>query len=111
MEAVILTNEQFKEFAKSLKAIEDRVNEITPKDNDKFVDNQEFIQLMHISKRTAQSWRNEKVIGYAQVGSKIYYKIKDIEELLERNYQRAFKIDARINIHPRVFKNTQIKAK
>ena len=111
MEAVIMTHVQFEEFAKSLKQIEEKVLNITPADKDKFVDNQEFIQLMRISKRTAQSWRDEKVIGFAQIGNKIYYKIGDIEDLLERNYHRAYKVDARINIHPRVFKNTQIKVK
>jgi len=109
MEAVIMTNAQFEEFAQSLKSIEERVNHITPADKEKFVDNQEFIQLMKISKRTAQSWRDEKVIGFAQIRNKIYYKIGDIEDLLERNYQRAYKVNARVNIHPRVFKDTQIK--
>ena len=29
---------------------------------DIFFDNQEFMQLMNISKRTAQEWRNKKII-------------------------------------------------
>lgn len=110
MEAVIMTTAQFEEFAKSLKAIEEKVNEITPADKEKFVDNQEFINLMKISKRTAQSWRDENVIAFSQIGNKIYYKIGDIEALLERNYHRAYRVEARINIKPRVFKDTDIKA-
>ena len=111
MEAVIMTNAQFEEFAKSIKEIEERVKEMTPADKDKFVDNQEFIQLMKISKRTAQSWRDEKIIAFSQIGNKIYYKIGDIEALLERNYHRSYRVEARINIKPRVFKDTIIKAK
>jgi len=111
MEALIMSKAQFEEFTNSLKAIEEKVNNIGKSDKDQFVDNQEFIQLMKISKRTAQAWRDEKVIGYAQIGNKIYYKVGDIEDLLERNYHRAFKVDARVHIHPRVYKNTQIKTR
>jgi|GEM_PF-157728 len=111
MEAIIMTHAQFDEFAKSLKTIEERVNKMTPADKEKFVDNQEFVRLMKISKRTAQSWRDEKIIAFSQVGNKIYYKIGDIEELLEKNYHRAYKVEANIQIHPKVYKDTLIKAK
>ena len=53
---------------------------------DVFFDNQEFMKLMNISKRTAQEWRNKKVIEFAQVGNKIYYRLSDIKKLLNNNY-------------------------
>ncbi len=53
---------------------------------DVFFDNQEFMQLMNISKRTAQEWRNKKVIEFSQVGNKIYYRLSDIQKLLNNNY-------------------------
>lgn len=48
-------------------------------------DNQEFLQVMNISKRTAAYWRTEKIIGYSQVGNKIYYRLSDILELLSKS--------------------------
>lgn len=54
-----------------------------------FFDNQQFIQVMNISKRLAQIWRENKVIGYSQVGNKFYYKLSDILGLLEKNYSPA----------------------
>lgn len=48
-------------------------------------DNQEFLQVMNISKRTAAYWRTEKIISYAQVGNKIYYRLSDIMDLLEKS--------------------------
>ncbi|QEC68747.1 helix-turn-helix domain-containing protein [Panacibacter ginsenosidivorans] len=54
---------------------------------DHFLDNQEFLQLMHISKRTAQNWRDDGVIPFSQIGYKIYYRMSDIQNLLDRNYQ------------------------
>ncbi len=55
----------------------------------KFLDNQEFIQLMNISKRTAQNWRDEGIVAFSQVGGKIYYQMKDIDALLENNLINA----------------------
>lgn len=53
---------------------------------DVFFDNQEFLQLMNISKRTAQVWRDSGYIGYSQMGNKIYYRLADIQDLLKENY-------------------------
>ena len=54
--------------------------------DDLFCDNQEFMKIMNISKRTAQSWRDAGFIGYSQLNNKIYYRIKDIQDLLNENY-------------------------
>ncbi|PLX08541.1 MAG: DNA-binding protein [Marinilabiliales bacterium] len=51
-----------------------------------FLDNQEFIQIMNISKRTAQEWRSQNIIGYSQVGKKFYYRLSDIIDLLKKFY-------------------------
>jgi hypothetical protein len=53
---------------------------------DVFFDNGEFMKLMNISKRTAQEWRNKKIIEFSQVGNKIYYRLSDIQKLLNNNY-------------------------
>lgn len=53
---------------------------------DVFFDNQEFMKLMNISKRTAQEWRNKKIILCSQIGNKIYYRLSDIQKLLNDNY-------------------------
>ena len=55
-----------------------------------FLDNADFIQLMKISKRTAQTWRDEGKVSFSQVGSKIYYLLSDVEKLLEQHYIKSF---------------------
>ena len=54
-----------------------------------FVDNQELLQIMNISKRTAQAWRDQKVIAFSQVGNKIYYQMGDITKLLQKHRTEA----------------------
>ena len=51
-----------------------------------FFDNQQFIQVMSISKRTAQEWRRKRWISYSLVGNKYYYRLSDILILLHVNY-------------------------
>ena len=85
MEAIIITKDQFEELLSKVALIHRRVEIITNSSQDTFIDNSEFIRLMKISKRTAQTWRDEKRISYSQIGAKIYYKFSDVEKLLNQS--------------------------
>ncbi|ARV06154.1 DNA-binding protein [Polaribacter sp. SA4-10] len=91
MEAVILTSEQYNNLVNRLDNLNGKLEENSKNPQNVFLDNQEFIQLMNISKRTAQTWRDEGKVSFSQIGSKIYYKMKDVEVLLDKNYNKAFK--------------------
>ena len=75
-------NNFYDEAEKILKRLDEQVALIVAKlkigsksdPEDVFFDNQEFMLLMNISKRTAQEWRNKKIIEFSQVGNKIYYR-------------------------------------
>lgn len=53
-----------------------------------FLDNQEFLQVMNISQRTAQTWRDSGLIGFSMIGAKIYYKMTEIQDMLDKHYHR-----------------------
>lgn len=55
------------------------------------IDNAQFITLMGISQKTAQTWRDTGVINFSQIGNKIYYRISELEKLFEKNYSKANK--------------------
>lgn len=90
MEAIILSTQQYKELVNRLDQLNKQLEEKQKKPQDTFLDNQEFLQLMNISKRTAQTWRDEGVISFSQIGSKIYYRMSDVQKLLDNNYRKAF---------------------
>lgn len=87
-------NDYYENMEKILKKVEAQVTFIVAKmklsekidPEDVFFDNQEFMQVMNISKRTAQEWRIKKVIPFSQIGNKIYYSLADIKKLLKANY-------------------------
>ena len=49
------------------------------------LDNADFIQMFKISAKTAQNWREEGLIEYAQVKGKIYYRLIDIKAFIDRH--------------------------
>jgi hypothetical protein len=91
MNAVILSQEQFDTIMNRIDEIKTEIKGNTKTNSDDFVDNADFIQLMKISKRTSQAWRDEGKIAFSQVGGKIYYKMSDVNELLSKNYNPTFK--------------------
>jgi len=61
---------------------------------DTWIDNQDVLQTLHISKRTLQTFRKNGTLPYSKVQGKFYYKVSDIEELLQSNYYNPnFKCD------------------
>ncbi|MCP4650319.1 MAG: helix-turn-helix domain-containing protein [PVC group bacterium] len=54
--------------------------------NEAWIDGQDVMQVLHISKRTLQSLRDSGVLPYSRLNGKFYYKLSDIENILESNY-------------------------
>ena len=53
-----------------------------------WIDNQDVMQLLHISLRTLQKFRTNGTLPYTKVNGKIYYRRQDVEALLNKNYRR-----------------------
>ncbi len=90
MEAIILSKQQYVELLNKMDVIKSSLEENQKSPEETFLDNQEFLQLMNISKRTAQTWRDEGIVSFSQIGSKIYYQMSDVQKLLDKNYKEAF---------------------
>jgi len=50
-----------------------------------WLDNQAVCQILNISKRSLQTFRDKGLIPYSQIGHKCFYKQEDVKEFLERN--------------------------
>jgi excisionase family DNA binding protein len=90
------TIENMEEFYRKLfdkmdlidKKLEDRNN--TKQLSEIWLDIQETCQSLKISKRTLQSYRDNGILPFSQIGGKIYFRATDIEEHLNRHYNKAF---------------------
>lgn len=54
--------------------------------NATWVDGQDVMDILHISKRTLQTLRDNETLPYSRINGKFYYKLSDIERMLESNY-------------------------
>jgi len=52
---------------------------------EKLFDRQDLLQMLHISVRTLQYWRSKGILPYHKIRSKIYYRQRDVEEMLKNN--------------------------
>jgi len=57
-----------------------------------WLDNQDVMQRLHISPRTLQTLRSNGTLPFSRIKGKFYYKVSDLEALLESNYSaKAYK--------------------
>jgi hypothetical protein len=54
---------------------------------DSWVNGDEVLKALKISKRTLQSYRDKGLLNYSQFGNKLFYKVDDVKALLEKNYK------------------------
>lgn len=55
----------------------------------KWLSSDDVCKMLLISKRTLQTYRDQRTIPFAQFGRKIYYKASDIDEYLDQHYIKA----------------------
>ena len=72
--------ERFEDFSKQVKNLCGDNRE-----KDKWLDNDEVCELLQISRRTLQSYRDNGILPYSQIGRKCYYKVADIENLINQS--------------------------
>lgn len=63
------------------------IQEVVPDRFDKvWIDGQDVMLSLHISKRTLQSLRDSGILPFSRINGKFFYKKSDIEALLVKNY-------------------------
>ena len=89
----LLTNEAEEIIAHQTMIIQlkNRINEILKNyrpvmNGEIYLSGEDVCKLLHISKRTLQQYRDDKILPYIQIGGKIIYKESDILIILEQNY-------------------------
>jgi len=71
--------QKFEDFTKQINAL-CRQNRIT----ENWLDNRQVCELLKISLRTPQTYRDTSVLPYSQIGRKCYYKASDIEQFINQ---------------------------
>ena len=86
MELKIIEGKTFERLKQCVKELFERSKKLNPSTvKEEWWTNQEVCQLLGISLRTLQSYRDKGIIPYSQVGHKCHYKVSDIERFIEEN--------------------------
>lgn len=91
MQVITIESQAFQKIVDQLEAIQQKLNQqkdTTPL-SDVWMDNQDVCELLHISKRTLQHYRDTGKLPFSQIGAKIYYKACDVDSFLESHYKVA----------------------
>ena len=91
MNVITIQSEAFQELKDSMDEIKKQLTAKAKEPKENWLDNQELMQMLKISKRTAQHYRDSGLISFSQVGAKIYYRESDVNELLQKHYNKAHK--------------------
>ena len=90
MEIVCIDKTAFAAMCNHFREFEDRVNSLFATRQDlalkNWMDNQNVCQVLRISKRTLQVYREKGLIPFARIKHKIFYKPEDIQRFIESNY-------------------------
>ena len=92
MNVITIESDAFKQIMDKLQSLDNKFVELkmeadTPL-SEKWIDNQEAVMLLKTSKRTLQTYRDNNILPYSQIGHKIYYKAADVEKFLKKNYNK-----------------------
>lgn len=86
MEIVIIEKKAFEALLSGVGALTEKVSALHERCNDKkmsnWLDGENVCRLLHISPRTLQTLRDNRLIGFSQINRKFYYKPDEVERLL-----------------------------
>jgi len=91
MEVITLQSEAFHEIMKKMEDIQKQLKAKEKEPKDIWIDNDELAKMLKVTKRTIQNYRDNGIISFSQIGSKLYYRLSDVEDMLMKHHNKAFK--------------------
>jgi hypothetical protein len=85
MEIRMIEGKTFEKLKMCIADLHQQIDTLYVEPNNGWLDNQTVCQILNISKRSLQTFRDKGLIPYSQIGHKCFYKQEDIKEFLERN--------------------------
>lgn len=84
----------FENLDKLLNSVKETIENNPPiLDGERYLTNNDVANMLHISLRTLQDWRDNGRIAYIQISGKVLYKESDVRKLLEDNYSSILKVE------------------
>ena len=62
-----------------------------PLDGERYLTDREVAELLRVSRRTLQEYRNNRLLPYILLGGKVLYPESGLREVLEANYRKPLR--------------------
>lgn len=87
MDIVAIESKTFEQMKQRFEDFSQQVKNLCGdnQDKEKWLGNEDVCELLQISKRTLQSYRDNGILPYSQIGRKCYYRVSDIENLISQS--------------------------
>ena len=87
MEIVAIESKTFEQVKQRFHDFANQVKNLCGdnQNKEKCLGNEDVCRLLQISPRTLQSYRNTGILPYSQIGRKCYYRVSDIENLINQS--------------------------
>ena len=87
MDIIAIENKTFEQMKGRFEDFTRQIKNLCGKNQDKeqWLGNDDVCELLQISKRTLQSYRDNGILPYSQIGRKCYYRVSDIENLISQS--------------------------
>ena len=90
MEILLVEARAFKTLMNRLEVLVEKIETTCPGNEEKaiqkWLDNQDVCDILGISKRTLQTYREKGLLPFSRIRHKIFYKPEDINRLLQSSY-------------------------
>lgn len=90
MEIICIDKKTFDEFRIRFCELEIRLARLCRSGKDmglkNWMDNQDVCDVLHISKKTLQVYRDKGLLPFTRIKHKMFYKPEDVQNLLESSY-------------------------
>lgn len=87
MNVITVQSEVWESLKEKIEAIQEKIEIEKRKEwEQEWIDNETFLKRLGISRKTGQTYRDQGLISFSQIGNKIYYRNKDVEALLLKNH-------------------------
>lgn len=91
MDVITIESSAFEQIMDKLLGLEERFLDLEGKAlvklSERWLDTDEMVELLGVSRRTLQEYRVHEKLPYSQIGKKMYYRAVDVERFLKKNYQ------------------------
>lgn len=90
MEIISMDIRTFDSLFSRIREIEEKSEAISRRNEDiglkKWLDSQDVCNILGVSKRTLQTYRDKGLLPFSRIRNKLFYRPEDVENLLQSSY-------------------------